>query len=202
VRDESPDTMVIADAVSSLGGIEVRFDEWGLDVCLASVQKGMALPPGITVFAVSQQALARAQKVPYRGTYFDFLAYKKHGDDGSVPTTPSVPHFYALAAQLEHMVRGEGLAARHQRHTAMRDLVIERTSRMAKLASDRAHASPTVSALEPVRDPEEIRGAMKKRGYTLGGGYGQWKSKTFRIGHMGDMTIDDVGAMLDVLVTL
>jgi aspartate aminotransferase-like enzyme len=73
---------------------------------------------------------------------------------------------------------------------------------MAKLAADRAHASPTVSALEPVRNPEEVRSAMKKRGYTLGGGYGQWKSKTFRIGHMGDMTVDDVSAMLDVLVAL
>ena len=202
VRDESPDTLVIVDAVSSLGGIEVRFDEWGLDVCLASVQKGIALPPGIPVFAVSQQALARAQKVPYRGTYFDFLAYKKNADDGSVPTTPSIPHFYALAAQLEHIVRGETLPRRYQRHLAMRDLVIERTARMAKLVTDRAHASPTVSALEPARNPDEIRDAMKKRGYTLGGGYGQWKSKTFRIGHMGDMTVEDVGAMLDVLVTL
>jgi aspartate aminotransferase-like enzyme len=202
VRDESPDTLVLVDAVSSLGGIPVRFDEWGLDVCLASVQKGIALPPGITVFAVSQQALARAQKVPYRGTYFDFLSFKKNADDGSVPSTPSIPHFYALAAQLEQMIRGEGLEARYRRHVAMRDLTLERTARMAKAASDRAHASATVTALEPLRDPEEIRDAMKKRGFTLGGGYGQWKSKTFRIGHMGDMTLDDVSAMLDVLVTL
>lgn len=202
VRDESPDTLVLVDAVSSLGGIPVRFDEWGLDVCLASVQKGVALPPGIAVFAVSQQALARAQKVPYRGTYFDFLSFKKSADDESVPSTPSIPHFYALAAQLEQMIRGEGLEARYQRHIAMRDLTLERTARIAKPASARAHASATVTALEPLRDPEEIRAAMKKRGYTLGGGYGQWKAKTFRIGHMGDMTIGDVSAMLDVLVTL
>ena len=144
-------------------------------------------------------ALTRAQKVPYRGTYFDFLAYKKNADDGSVPTTPSIPHFYALAAQLEHIVQGEGLEARCQRHIVMRDLVIERTARVAKLASDRAHASATVSALEPVRNPEEIREAMKKRGYTLGGGYGQWKAKTFRIGHMGDIPLADLSAMLSVL---
>lgn len=199
VRDESPDTLVLVDAVSSLGGIPVRFDEWGLDVCLASVQKGLALPPGITVVALSQQALARAQKVPYRGTYFDFLSFKKHADDGGVPATPSIPHFFALAAQLEHIVRGETLEARYQRHTAMRDLTIERTSRFAKLAVDREHASPTVSALEPVRSPEEIRNAMKKRGYTLGGGYGQWKAKTFRIGHMGDIPLEDLRVMLDVL---
>ena len=202
VRDESPDTLVLVDAVSSLGGIPVRFDEWGLDVCVASVQKGLALPPGITVLAVSQQALARAQKVPYRGTYFDFLSFKKHADDGGVPATPSIPHFFALAAQLEHILRGETLEARYRRHTAMRDLTIERTARFAKLAVDREHASATVSALEPVRNPEEIRTAMKKRGYTLGGGYGQWKAKTFRIGHMGDMPLEDLSAMLDVLVTV
>jgi aspartate aminotransferase-like enzyme len=199
VREESPETMVLVDAVSSLGGIPVRFDEWGLDVCLASVQKGIALPPGITVLAVSQQALARAQKVPYRGTYFDFLAYKKNADDGSVPTTPSLPHFYALSAQLDHIIRGEGLDARYARHDAMREMTLERTARYARPASDRSHASATVTALETMMNPDELRAAMKKRGYTLGGGYGQWKAMTFRIGHMGDIPLADLSAMLDAL---
>jgi aspartate aminotransferase-like enzyme len=87
VRDLSSDTLVLVDAVSSLGGIDLRFDEWGLDVCFASVQKGIALPPGITVAAASAQALARAKKIPYRGAYFDFLNYKKHADDGGVPSS-------------------------------------------------------------------------------------------------------------------
>ena len=70
VHEESPDTLVLVDAVSSLGGIPVRFDEWGLDVCLASVQKGIALPPGITVFAVSARALERREEasVPRHST--------------------------------------------------------------------------------------------------------------------------------------
>src|SRR5712692_9794584 len=68
MREESPDTLILVDAVSSLAGIPVNFDEWGLDVCFASVQKGIALPPGITVVALSKQALARAEKAPYRGT--------------------------------------------------------------------------------------------------------------------------------------
>jgi aspartate aminotransferase-like enzyme len=75
VREASPGTLVLVDAVSSLGGIPVRFDDWGFDICFASVQKGIALPPGITVFALSQQALARSAKMPYRGTYFDFMQY-------------------------------------------------------------------------------------------------------------------------------
>lgn len=199
VREESPETLVLVDAVSSLGGIPVRFDEWGLDVCFASVQKGIALPPGITVFAVSKQALERASKLPYRGTYFDFLRYKTSADDGGVPSTPSIPHFYALAAQLDNILRKETLEARFARHLAMRDMTIQRTATFAKLASDPAHASPTVTALAPVKDPEVIRAEMKKRGYTLGGGYGEWKNTTFRIGHMGDVPLASLEAMLKEL---
>ena len=199
VREASPDTLVLVDAVSSLGGIPVMFDDWGFDVCFASVQKGIALPPGITVFALSERALARTAKAPYRGVYFDFLQYKKHADDGSVPSTPSIPHFYALAAQLQHIVHEETLEGRFQRHITMRDLTVKRTAAYAELASDREHLSATVSALTPHGNPEDIRSEMKKRGYTLGGGYGAWKATTFRIGHMGDIPLESVDAMLDVL---
>lgn len=199
VRDESPDTLVMVDAVSSLGAMPVEFDAWGLDVCLASVQKGLGLPPGISVAAVSKNALTRSAKHPYRGTYFDFLLYKKNADDDSVPSTPSIPHFYALAKQLDHILRVETLPVRFGRHRHMRDLTIERTARFARLASDLKHASTTVSALEPVMPAETIRSEMKKRGYTLGGGYGEWKDKTFRIGHMGDMPVEALEEMLTAL---
>jgi aspartate aminotransferase-like enzyme len=199
VHENSPDTLVLVDAVSSLGGIPVGFDEWGLDVCFASVQKGIALPPGITVFAASHQALARAKKTPYRGTYFDFLRFKNAADEDGVPSTPSIPHFYALAVQLDAILRHETLDARFRRHEAMRETTIRRTSRYAKLASDRQHASATVTALAPVKDPEEIRSELRRRGYTIGGGYGQWKSVTLRIGHMGDISMVSLEAMLDVL---
>ena len=199
VHDESPDTLVLVDSVSALGGIPVRLDDWGIDVCFASVQKGIALPPGITVFAVSERAMARAAKMPYRGTYFDFVQFKKNADEDGVPNTPSIPHFFALAAQLNAILRHETLEARFRRHEAMRDLTIRKTATFAKLAGDPAHASATVSALAPVRDPESIRAAMKKRGYTLGGGYGEWKSTTFRIGHMGDIAVAALETMLDEL---
>ena len=199
VHEESPETLVLVDAVSSLGGIPVHFDEWKLDVCFASVQKGLALPPGITVTAVSPRAIERAIKHPYRGTYFDFVQYKTKADEESVPSTPSLPHFYALARQLDDIIEGETLDVRFARHVKMRDITLERTSRYAKLAGDRAHASPTVSALAPVKSPEELRAEMKRRGFTLGGGYGKWKETTFRVGHMGDITVDALNAMLDAL---
>jgi aspartate aminotransferase-like enzyme len=200
VHEESPDTLVLVDAVSALGGIPMQFDEWKLDVCLASVQKGIALPPGITVAAVSDAALQVAGKHPYRGTYFDFLEYKKQADADSVPATPSISHFYALAKQLEQIINVETLPKRFERHRAMRDMTIERTASYAKLASDPAHASMTVTALEPMNaDAETVRSRMKDHGFTLGGGYGRWKERTFRIGHMGDIPLADLSAMLDVL---
>lgn len=199
VREESPDTLILVDAVSSLAGIPMKFDAWYLDVCFASVQKGIALPPGITVFALSARALAKTEKTPYRGTYFDFLQYKKNAESDGVPSTPSIPHLYALAAQLDAILRKETLETRFRRHEAMRELTIRKTATFAKLASDPAHASATVSALAPVKDPEVIRSEMKKRGFTLGGGYGDWKTMTFRIGHMGDIPIDALDRMLDAL---
>lgn len=199
VREEAPDALVLVDSVSSLGGIPVELDAWGVDVCMASVQKCIGIPPGITVVAASDNALAIAKKHPYRGTYFDFLLYKEKAAEDSVPSTPSIPHFYALAKQLEYILRTEGLQARFERHRRMRDLVHERTTRFARLASDPAHASSTVTTLAPVLPPDTIRTEMKNRGYTLGGGYGQWKDTTFRIAHMGDMPVGDLEAMLDVL---
>jgi aspartate aminotransferase-like enzyme len=200
VRDEAPDALVLVDAVSSLAGMPVQFDDWALDVCLASVQKGIALPPGITVAAVSKAALDRAAKRRYRGTYFDFADYKKHADSDGVPSTPSIPHFYALAKQLDYILNVETLPKRFERHRRMREVTIERTAKFAKLAADREYASATVSALEPLMAPETIRNRMKERGFVLGGGYGQWKEKTFRIGHMGDIPLQSVEKMLDVLV--
>lgn len=202
VRDEAPDALVLVDAVSSLGGMPVHFDDWGLDVCLASVQKGLALPPGITVVAVSKAALERAEKRRYRGTYFDFADYKRHADSDGVPSTPSIPHFYALARQLHSILKEETLPKRFERHRRMRDMTIERTAKFARLASDREHASVTVTALEPLTAPEALRTHMKERGFILGGGYGQWKETTFRIGHMGDIPLQSLERMLDALVEI
>lgn len=199
IRDEAPDALVLVDAVSSLGGIPVEFDKWGIDVCFASVQKAIGLPPGVTVVAAGAKALDRARKRPYRGLYFDFVSHKDKADEDSVPSTPSIPHFRALAAQLEHILRSEGLEARFERHRKMRALTHERTARFAKVASDPEHASQTVTALAPVLSPQTIREEMSRRGYTLGGGYGAWKETTFRIGHMGDMPLADLEAMLDAL---
>jgi aspartate aminotransferase-like enzyme len=202
VREESRDTLILVDAVSSLGGAPIEFDQWGLDVCFASTQKCIGLPPGLTVFAVSERAMERARQKTYRGTYFDFLEYEKHAASGpSTPFTPAVSLFYALETQLEYIIEDETLEQRWQRHRTMRDRTIERTSSFATLVCERPNASPTVSALRPTcgMSGREVVHAMRQKGFVIGSGYGRWKDETFRIGHMGDVSVEALDEMLDVL---
>src|SRR5260221_9992003 len=73
VIQQYPDTLILVDAVSILGGYKIDFDGLGLDVLLTSTQKAMALPPGLSFAAVSDRVLERAKQVPYRGYYFAFI---------------------------------------------------------------------------------------------------------------------------------
>ena len=200
IRIESPETLILVDSVSALAGAPLEFDAWDLDVCFAGTQKAIGLPPGLAVFAVSERAMEKASHTPYRGLYFDFLQYRTQAEQGGSAYTPAVSLCFALAAQLDHILRGEGLEARWKRHEAMRMRVRERTSGYAVRVADRPIASPTVTALEPLdREARTMVDAMKARGFTLGGGYGAWRDSTFRIGHMGDMTMEDLDGMLDAL---
>jgi aspartate aminotransferase-like enzyme len=203
VREHSDQTLVLVDAVSSLASAPIEFDAWGLDVCVASSQKGIGVPPGAAVFAVSDRAMRRSESEKFKGMYFDFLEFRKHYEEsGNVPYTPAVPIYYALAAQLDHIVRGEGLEERWARHRAMRDAVLSRTAPHADALAPRGAESPSVTTLVPRhgKSPREIVDAMKALGFTLSGGYGKIKDDTFRIGHMGDLTVADVETMLDALL--
>src|SRR2546425_8192305 len=85
-----PDVMFIVDCVSSMTGVKIENDALGIDVLLAGVQKAWAMPPGLSVFAVSDRALKRAATVTGRGYYFDFLEFKANHDKNMTPSTPSI----------------------------------------------------------------------------------------------------------------
>lgn len=199
VHDASPGTLVLVDAVSSLGSAPLFVDEWGIDVCIASSQKGLALPPGLTLFSVSENAMARAAQTHYRGFYFDFLQYRKQAETNGAAFTPAISIIYALRKQLDYILRQETLPARWARHEAMQKRVWERTAAFAKPMTAADNASRSVTALKPHRlSGPDVVARMKERGFTLGGGYGEWREETFRIGHMGDLSLDDLDSMLDV----
>jgi aspartate aminotransferase-like enzyme len=197
VREES-DALLLVDTVSSLGGAPVETDAWGLDVVLAGTQKALALPPGLTVFAMSERAAERAARVPHRGFYTDLLRYRdKHREGGNI-TTPAIPLIYALDVQLDAIL-AEGMEARWARHEALQKRTAAwAESRGIAYASAPDARSVTVSCLQPPAgiDPQAIVKKLGERGWTIGGGYGDWKPSTFRIGHMGEVRDSDLGALL------
>lgn len=105
VRTKFPDVMLITDTVSSFSVMPIPFDELGLDVMLCGTQKALALPPGASLFSVSERAYARAEKVKDRGYYYDFLEFRKQAESNMTPCTPSISHLYALEVKLAEIAK-------------------------------------------------------------------------------------------------
>ena len=200
VREES-EALLLVDTVSSMAGAPIETDEWGLDVVLASVQKAMAAPPGLTVFSFSEKAAERAARLENRGFYTDFLRYRDKHRSGGTITTPAVSVFYALDRQLDNIV-SEGMEARWRRHAELQEQTarwIE--SRGMEWASESGSRSPTISCLRAPagRSAPAIVEGLAHLGFTVGGGYGKWKPETFRIGHMGEVRREDLEGLLEAL---
>jgi aspartate aminotransferase-like enzyme len=197
IREEG-DALVIVDAVSSLGGAPVETDAWGLDIVLAGTQKAIAVPPGLTVFTLSERAAAQAKKVPHRGFYTDLLRYVDKHREGGFITTPGIPLLWALDVQLDRIL-AEGMEARWARHQRLQEKTAGwAATRGCEYASAANARSITVSCFHPPAgvDPQAIVKGCAQRGYTIGGGYGDWKPTTFRIGHMGEVRESDLDALL------
>ncbi len=200
VREES-DALVLVDAVSSLAGLPLELDGWGLDFVFAGVQKGIAAPPGLTALALSERAEGRARLLERRGFYLDLVRYlDKHREGGPI-TTPAVSLCWALERQLERIAE-EGVEARWARHAALAAATAAwARDRGLDFASAATARSATVSCLcvPTGRSAPELVRAAAARGFTLGGGYGAWKQDTFRIGHMGEVRASDLDALLAAL---
>ncbi|MFZ2487705.1 MAG: alanine--glyoxylate aminotransferase family protein [Anaerolineae bacterium] len=196
-----PDTLLFVDAVSSIAGDWIATDAWGLDICLTSSQKALALPPGLAFAAVSDRTLARAREVTGRGWYFDFLVLEKYLVKSTTPATPAISLLRAADLQLDHIL-AEGLDARVARHRRL----AERTRTWATehgfaLYAAEGHRSQTVTCIEntPGVDYAALSKFLKSRGMAISNGYGDLKGKTMRIAHMGDVTDADMQALLDAL---
>jgi predicted phosphoserine aminotransferase len=200
VREEG-DALIIVDAVSSLGGAPVETDDWGIDITLAGTQKAIAVPPGLTVFTLSDRAAAKAKTVPHRGFYTDLLRYVDKHKEGGFITTPAIPLLWALDVQMDRML-AEGMEARWARHQRLQEKTAQwAASRGCQYASAEGARSLTVSCFHPPAgvDPQVIVKGCTERGYTIGSGYGDWKPTTFRIGHMGEVRESDLDALLAVI---
>ncbi|MBC8253932.1 MAG: alanine--glyoxylate aminotransferase family protein [Ardenticatenia bacterium] len=196
-----PDVLLLVDAVSAAGGIEIQADEWRLDVCLTSSQKALALPPGLALCSVSDQAIQRAHTVPSRGWYFDFLQYDKHSAKNHTPATPAISLMVALDAQLD-AIEDERWKVRFTRHRRlMRQVHDWVTDSEFSFFGEAGYRSPTVTAVDNTRNMDigALNAYLRQRGMLIANGYGPLKDKTFRIAHMGDTTEEDISVLLETI---
>lgn len=198
VRRASPDTLIAVDTVSSLGGVNFAMDEWGLDFVLTSSQKALALPPGLSLAAVNDRAMVRAEEVPNRGWYFDILRLEKHRLKDSTPATPAISLIYALDYQMGRIL-AEGIPQRATRHSALQ----QRVERWAlangfSMYAEEGYRSQTVSCITNTRevDISALNKFLGEREMRISNGYGDLKNKTFRIAHMGEIHMTDVETLL------
>ncbi len=194
VREKYPDVLVLVDAVSGMAGAKLEFDAWGLDVCLAGVQKCFALPPGLTVCAVSDRARERAEEVANPGYYFSYQQMDRKYEKHQTPATPAVSLIQALNAQLDDILIVEGLENHWTRHLEMAKHVQDWAREHFDLFADENYLSPTLTNVKNTRgiNVAEVNEALGRRGARISNGYGSLKEQCFRIAHMGDLTLDDV----------
>ncbi len=183
--------LLLVDTISSLGSIDYRHDEWGVDVTVAGSQKGLMLPPGLSFNAVSAKALLAAETAGLTRSFWDWRPMLKANETGYFPYTPATNLLYGLDAAID-MLLEEGLGnvfARHDRHAE----ATRRAVRAWGLEIQCEEARDYSSSLTAVRVPEghsanALRATILERhNMSLGNGLGPLNDRVFRIGHLGDL---------------
>lgn len=190
-----PEVVWLVDTVSSLGGAKVEVDRLGIDVCITSSQKALALPPGLSIASVSDKAIERFKAVGPRGYYLDlgnlvkFVKEKDH----QYSSTPSLSHMFALDFQLDRIMK-EGIENRFIRHIEMAEFTINWANHFFKTLPMPGFESLTVTTIQNTRNVNiaQLNKDLGAKGMQISNGYGALKDKTFRIAHMGELTLDDM----------
>ena len=195
--------LLFVDAVSAMGGVELKVDEWGIDVCFTSSQKCFGIPPGLAVASVSENALRQSERARNKGWYFDFKLYEKYQkEQSSTHMTPPIPQILALNKELEVIEIEGGKQKRLELYSKRSRKIKEGVETLGlSLFPQKGYESPTVTC---VNAPKGISGLevyerMRERGFELAKGYGELKERTFRIGNMGYIPFEYVDEMLRTL---
>ena len=184
------DALLLADTISSLGSIDFRHDEWGVDVTVAGSQKGLMLPPGLSFNAVSGKALAVAKKGGMRRSYWDWEEQIAANKDGAFPFTPATNLLYGLAEAID-MLHEEGLDnvfKRHDRHAAATRKAVQAWGLEVLCQEPKDYSSALTAVLLPDgHNADSFRaGVLQNFNMSLGNGLAKLAGKVFRIGHLGD----------------
>jgi alanine-glyoxylate transaminase/serine-glyoxylate transaminase/serine-pyruvate transaminase len=182
--------LLMVDTISSLGSIDYRHDEWGVDVTVGGSQKGLMLPPGLGFNALSDKALAASRNARIPRSYWDWQEMLKSNSTGFFPYTPATNLLYGLRESLT-MLQEEGLPqvfARHSRHAEATRAAVGGWG-LELLPLDPAEYSSSLTAvMMPLgHDSDRFRAAaLQGWDISLGAGLGKLQGRIFRIGHLGD----------------
>jgi len=181
--------LFIVDTISSLGSIDYRHDEWGVDVTIAGSQKGLMLPPGMSFNAISGKALAASGNAKLPRSYWDWQEMLKPNRSGFFPYTPPTNLLYGLREALR-MLQEEGLAnvfRRHDRHAEATRAAVRAWGLEIVCEEPREYSSSLTAVFLPEgHDADKLRAVILENfDMSLGAGLSKLAGKVFRIGHLG-----------------
>ena len=196
------DRLLLVDAISSLGCIDLQVDNWGCDIVVTGSQKGWMVPPGLAFVSINERGWKANAEAKMPRFYWDLATAKSFLEKDQTPWTPAVSVFYALGVALEMLIR-EGLQNIFERHARLAQKTREGVKALGlELLADESCASNTITAVKAPDgvDAKQLNAIMRDEyGVVLAGGQGPLMGKIFRIGHLGYCTeadLDDVFAKL------
>ncbi len=197
------DKLCFVDGVSSMGGTQIKTDEWGIDILFSSSQKCFGVPPGIGMGSVSENALDVSAGMPDKGWYFDLKIWeKKHREGKGTPMTTAIPQVTGLNAILKMIEEMGGKKTFFDLYKKRNNWIREGIKEIGlNTFAKKGYESPTVNCIAA---PEDMSGpqvyeAMRGKGFELAKGYGDLKETTFRIGNMGYIPDEYFSEMLETL---
>ena len=196
------DKLLLVDAISSLGSINLPVDEWRCDVVVTGSQKGWMVPPGLAMVSVSQEAWLAHASARMPRFYWDFTKARNYLERGQTPWTPAVSIVFALSVSLDMMLK-EGLPNIVARHARVGRAAREGVKALGlSLFAEEDYASNTVTAVTSSNelDIKKLRQILREEHQiVLGGGQQKLDGKIFRIGHLGWVTEDDIDKVISTL---
>lgn len=202
IRAQRPDVLIVVDAVSSLSCIDLRMDEWDLDVVFTGSQKGWMVPPGLAMIAASERGWGAIEKATLPRFYWDMRSTRKSLEKGQTPFTPPVNIYFGLDVALE-MMRAEGREAIFARHQRVGDLTRSRARALGlDLFAEPSHASNTVTSIsipEGIDAKAFSKGLREQEGVVIAGGQERLEGQIFRIGHLGYVHEPEIAACMDAV---
>jgi aspartate aminotransferase-like enzyme len=200
---EFPDTTFVVDAISALGGDYVDIDAHDIDVIFTSVQKAFAMPPGLAVCVVDREVYERELEKESASWYGGFQRTMEYYErKGQTHSTPAIPVMLAYRKQMKHML-DEGHEGRDKRHREMAEYTREWASEHFDLFAEEGYRSQTVTCVENTQDIDvaaTIEEVSERYDMVFANGYGSTLGeRTFRIGHMGEHTVESIRALTDAI---